>query len=67
MKSGITAKFDEGIRVQDDLFGHVNNVWVTNTDIPQDRARYGSFDILREASEANVREIVQEAAASDAA
>lgn len=67
MKSGITAKFDEGIRVQDDLFGHVNNVWVTDTDIPQDRARYGSFDILREASEANIREIVQEAAASDAA
>lgn len=64
MKSGVTATFDDNIRVQDDLFGHVNAVWVRETDIPQDRSRYGSFDRLREASEANMREIIQEAADS---
>ncbi|MBO1765992.1 M13-type metalloendopeptidase [Allobranchiibius sp. GilTou38] len=62
--SGITATFDPDIRAQDDLFGYVNSVWVRETQIPGDRARYGSFDRLREASEASMREIVQQAAAS---
>lgn len=65
MNSGITATVDDDIRVQDDLFGHVNAVWVRETDIPGDRARYGSFDRLRDASEANMREIIQEAAGAD--
>ena len=64
MKSGITATFDKDIRVQDDLFGHVNAVWIRENDIPQDRSRYGAFDRLREASEASMREIIEQAAAS---
>ncbi len=66
MRSGLTSTFDPSIRVQDDLFGFVNNQWVSTTEIPDDRARYGAFDALREASEAAVREIVEKAAASDA-
>ncbi|MBC9956296.1 M13 family metallopeptidase [Yimella sp. cx-51] len=66
MRSGLTSTFDDTVRVQDDLFGYVNNHWVRNNEIPDDRARYGSFDKLREASEANVRTIIEQAAASDA-
>ncbi len=65
MKSGITATFDESVRPQDDLFGYVNNVWVKETEIPEDRSRYGSFDRLRERAEADVRAIIEEAAALD--
>ncbi|TWP33510.1 M13 family metallopeptidase [Leekyejoonella antrihumi] len=64
MKSGITATFDESVRPQDDLFGYVNNVWVKESKIPEDRARYGSFDRLREEAESSVRAIVEDAAAS---
>ena len=65
MKSGITATFDESVRPQDDLFGYVNNVWIEEAQIPEDRARYGSFDRLREASETNMRAIIEDAAATD--
>ncbi|MDF8264599.1 M13 family metallopeptidase [Luteipulveratus flavus] len=65
--SGLTLdNFDRSVRPQDDLFGFVNGSWRQQTDIPSDRARYGSFDRLREASEAAMRELIQEAAASDA-
>ncbi len=64
MNSGITATFATDIRAQDDLFGFVNSTWVRQTQIPGDRARYGSFDRLRDESEVAMREIVQEAAAS---
>ncbi|GAB3588181.1 M13 family metallopeptidase [Calidifontibacter terrae] len=67
MRSGLTSTFDSTTRPQDDLFGFVNNTWVRSTDIPDDRARYGSFDKLREESEANVRTIIELATASDAA
>ncbi len=66
MRSGLTSSFDTTTRPQDDLFGFVNNTWVRSTEIPDDRARYGSFDKLREESEANVRAIIEQAAGSDA-
>ncbi|MCU1588210.1 MAG: pepO [Frankiales bacterium] len=59
--------FDESIRPQDDLFGHVNGAWVKTVEIPEDRAGYGSFDILRDAAEVNVRTIIESAAKSGAA
>ena len=68
MRSGIdTSAIDPAVRPQDDLFGHVNGRWLATVEIPPDRARYGSFDMLREASEAAVREIVEGAAAQVAA
>lgn len=63
--SGIdTSASDPAVRPQDDLFGHVNGGWTATAEIPPDRARYGSFDMLREASEAAVRELVEDAAAA---
>ncbi|GIZ96914.1 putative zinc metalloprotease [Tsukamurella sp. TY48] len=57
---------DSDIRVQDDLFGHVNGKWLDSHEIPADRSTDGAFYALRDAAELHVKEIV-EAAASDAA
>ena len=65
MKSGVIAEnFDQSVRPQDDLFGHVNGGWVKATEIPSDRGRYGTFDRLREAAEEAVHHLIEEAAES---
>ncbi len=67
MRSGIAREaMDPSVRPQDDLFGHVNGTWIANTQIPPDRGRYGSFDILREQSEEHMRELLQEPAGEGA-
>ncbi len=64
MKSGILPGYrDESVRPQDDLFAYANGSWVTQTEIPADRGRYGTFDILREQSDDRVRELIEQAAA----
>ncbi len=68
MKSGIDpSDLDPDVRPQDDLFGHVNGRWVARTEIPADRGRYGTFDILREQAEEHVRAIIEEVAAGQPA
>ncbi|WP_025156177.1 M13 family metallopeptidase [Leifsonia aquatica] len=65
LASGIASdELDPTIRPQDDLFRHVNGRWIDRTEIPEDKARWGSFMVLAEQSEAAVREIIQ--AAQDA-
>src|ERR1700744_507348 len=60
--SGILLdELDERIRPQDDLFRHVNGKWIARTEIPSDKARYGTFYILAEEAEKAVREIIEEA------
>src|ERR1700733_8658512 len=67
LPSGITTdEIDPGIRPQDDLFRHVNGRWLARTEIPADRARYGTFQILAEEAEKAVREIVERAASAPA-
>ncbi len=62
LASGIPAdELDRGIRPQDDLFRHVNARWLARTEIPADRASYGSAWILAEEAEKAVRAIVEEA------
>lgn len=56
------ALMNPDVRPQDDLFEHVNGGWLATAQIPQDRARYGSFDQLRENAEAAVRELIERAA-----
>jgi putative endopeptidase len=61
LPSGIPiGELDPDIRPQDDLFRHANGLWLARTEIPADRARYGSFAILVEDAERAVREIVEE-------
>jgi putative endopeptidase len=55
--SGITLdELDPAVRPQDDLFRHVNGKWIERTEIPADKARYGSFYLLAEAAELAGRE-----------
>jgi putative endopeptidase len=62
LTSGIaTDDLDPTIRPQDDLFRHVNGSWISRTEIPSDKARWGSFMELAEQSEAAVRAIVEAA------
>jgi len=64
VKSGIDQDaVDPVVRPQDDLFAHVNGRWLATTQIPQDRGRYGTFDVLRESAEEHVRAIIEEVAA----
>ena len=53
-----------GTRPQDDLFRHVNGLWLDNTEIPEDKAIYGSFHMLADASEEAVKLILEEASAN---
>ena len=49
---------DPTVRPQDDLFRHVNGRWLATTEIPADRAAWGSFMVLRENAEQAVRAII---------
>ena len=55
--------FDTTGRVQDDLFDYVNGKWLAETELPADRARWGTFDMLRQQSEEDVRVLVEEVSA----
>ncbi|MBD3688883.1 M13 family metallopeptidase [Nanchangia anserum] len=46
-------------RPQDDLFRHVNGKWLETTEIPSDRAAWGAFNELRDASEKRCRDIIE--------
>ena len=39
---------DQGVRPQDDFYNYVNGNWMKSVEIPSDKARWGSFDELRE-------------------
>jgi predicted metalloendopeptidase len=51
---------DLSVRPQDDFFRYVNGTWADNTPIPADLSSYGSFAILRERAQENVRAIIEE-------
>jgi len=60
--SGIDqTELDPEVRPQDDLFRHVNGKWMARSEIPADKARWGSFTLLAEESEKAVRDIIVEA------
>nr|WP_051023245.1 M13-type metalloendopeptidase [Nocardia pneumoniae] len=65
--SGIDlSHLDQGVRVQDDLFAHVNGKWLADHQIPADRAVDGAFRALYDQAELDVQAIIQNAAAADA-
>lgn len=57
--------FDASMRPQDDFFDYVNGTWVKNTEIPADKARWGTFDALGEKSQKDVRALVEEVSAAE--
>ncbi|MBF6178712.1 M13 family metallopeptidase [Nocardia otitidiscaviarum] len=65
--SGIDlSHVDASVRVQDDLFAHVNGQWLDSYEIPADRAVDGAFRTLYDQAELDVQRIIQNAAASNA-
>ena len=62
----IFANIDKSVRPQDDLYRHVNGAWLARTEIPADRSNYGSFTKLQDDVQANLKVIVEEAAAAKA-
>ncbi|CAN5826165.1 M13 family metallopeptidase [soil metagenome] len=57
---------DPDVRPQDDLFGHVNSRWIAEAEIPEDRSTHGSFELLRDQAEIDVRTIIKGASDADA-
>lgn len=67
LESGIQYEnMDTSVRPQDNFFRYINGQWLERTEIPSDRARWGSFDELRERAEAHVLDIITEFAAQPA-
>jgi len=65
--SGVmTANFDPAVRPQDDFYRYVNGAWLAKTEIPADKSNYGTFVILQDEAEKNLRAIVEDAAAANA-
>ncbi|MBO3662019.1 M13 family metallopeptidase [Microbacterium stercoris] len=66
-RSGIAIEeLSDTIRPQDDLFRHVNGSWIDRTEIPGDKARWGSFHLLAEQAEKHVHEIIEDSQQAEA-
>ena len=52
------SDFDPEVRVQDDLYRHVNGHWLTEAEIPADKPLTGAFMDLRDQAEIAVRDII---------
>ena len=59
LSSGIDLQWqDKSVRPQDDFFKFMSGKWLATAEIPADRARFGSFDQLRDLSEQRSRDII---------
>lgn len=52
---------DPSIHPGDDLYRHMNGVWLERCEIPADKSRYGAFTVLSEEAEKAVRAIIDKA------
>jgi len=67
LASGIAVEYiDPAVRVQDDLFTHMNGKWLATTEIPADKASWGSFAKLRDDIQPQLRAIIEGAASNKA-
>lgn len=51
---------DKSVRPQDDFYNYVNGNWMKTVEIPSDKARWGSFDELRENTDEATLQILKE-------
>ena len=52
---------------QDDFYQYVNGTWLAETEIPADKSNYGSFDLVFDATEKNLRALIEEVSADSSA
>jgi putative endopeptidase len=65
-RSGLDLRWvDAAVRPQDDLFTHLNGVYLREHEMPADRSQDGAFRDLRDRAEEDVRAIVDESASAD--
>ncbi|MXO70347.1 M13 family metallopeptidase [Alteraurantiacibacter buctensis] len=62
-----TTQLDPSVDPGADFNAYVNGRWIARTEIPADRTRFGSFDILREDATHDVEALVAELAAANPA
>jgi len=55
-----TAGMDTSVKPGDDFFEYVGGTWIKNTEIPADKTSYGSFVMLHDKAEADVKATVEE-------
>jgi len=66
LRSGIdTTYIDPSIRPGDNFFAHVNGKWVEEFELPADKSNYGTFTMLRDKSQEDVKAIIDMAATGD--
>jgi putative endopeptidase len=51
---------DTSVKPGDDFFKYVGGTWIKNTEIPADKTNYGSFVMLRDKAEADVKTTIEE-------
>ena len=65
--SGIDkALFSTEITPGENFYWYANQKWLDNTEIPGDKSNYGIFTVLDDKTRAEVRELIESAAASEA-
>ena len=63
--SGIATEYvDQNVRVQDDFFTHMNGKWLATTEIPADKASWGTFAKLDDDIKPQLRAIIEGAASA---
>lgn len=66
MKSGIlNQNMDLSVRPGDNFFNYVNGTWLKKIEIPADKASYGSFAILADEAQEDVKAIIDTASQGD--
>lgn len=66
LRSGIdTSYLDGSIKPGDDFFAYVNGKWVEEFELPADKSNYGTFTMLRDKSQEDVKAIIDTAATGD--
>src|SRR5450631_1311280 len=63
--SGVDTQYvDDSVRPQDDLYRHLNGKWLDTFEIPADKGAYGAFTRIDDATQEQLRSIVEGLAAS---
>ena len=61
----IHENMDLSVDPGEDFFSYVNGAWVAATEIPADRSSYGTFGVLRDEAQEDVRAIIEASANGD--
>ncbi|MET3106829.1 putative endopeptidase [Oxalobacteraceae bacterium GrIS 2.11] len=57
--SGIDKdNIDSAVRIQDDFFRHINGLWLKKTEIPADKPMWGSFIVLDDEVQPQLKSII---------